>query len=129
MAGATVYDFRDLDLMLRMREAADGIASAELADELGLGEEGIRHVAIRLAWMKRYGMLELDEERRLWQLSPGGERVTSARLRAGQAKAIEAVPDESLVDVMAHVCSRFRLGDPVVATMLRREFQYGTHPR
>jgi hypothetical protein len=129
MPSATVYDFRDLDLMVRFRESLDGMTSGELSDELGLGEEGIRHVAIRLAWMKRYGMLEHDEDSKLWRLSAGGERVTSARLKAAQAKTIEAIPDESLVDVMAHVCSRFRLGDRVTSTMLRREFQYGTKPR
>jgi hypothetical protein len=30
---------------------------------------------------------------------------------------------------MAHVTTRYRLGDPLMATMLRREFAYGTSPR
>jgi hypothetical protein len=55
--------------------------------------------------------------------------VTEAHLRASTQKTIEAVPDESLISVMAHVTSRFRLGDPMNAQLLRREFLFGTQRR
>jgi hypothetical protein len=126
----TLYDIRDLDLMLKLEEVggAGGATTAELAEALGLDDDR-QAVAIRSAWMRRFGMFDFDDERRLWTLAPGGERVVSAKLRAAQAKTIDAVPDEQLVDVMAHVTSRYRLGDPVMATMLRREFAFGTNPR
>ena len=71
-------------------------------------------------------MLDFDHTRRLWRLTPGARRVTDARLRASQARTIEALPDEAMVEVMANVTSRYRLGDPVTAHLLRREFLFGT---
>jgi hypothetical protein len=129
----SLYDFRDLDLMLKIADEGDNegwVETRELARALGVAEEDSSSgVAIRLSWMRRYGMLEFDEEHRCWRLSVGGERVVNAKLRAAKAKAIDAIPDEQLVDVMAHVTTRYRLGDPVMATMLRREFAYGTAPQ
>lgn len=128
----SLYDFRDLDLLLKIADEGDNdgwVETRALAAALGAGEdEKIGGVGIRLSWMRRFGMLEFDDEKRMWRLSPGGERVTRARLRAAKAKTIDLIPDEQLVDVMAHVTSRYRLGDPVMATMLRREFQFGTSP-
>ena len=127
---ATLFDFRDLDLMLKIAIEADGgISSQELAESIGLGEEGARAVGIRLAWMKRYGFVSLDDTKRKWGLSQSGERITASHLRAAQRRAITAVPDEALVEVMAHVTSRYRLGDPVMAQLLRREFLFGTQKR
>jgi hypothetical protein len=50
-------------------------------------------------------------------------------MKASTHKVIERIPDESLVEVMAHVTSRFRLGDPVNAQLLRREFMFETQKR
>ena len=131
MGRMTMYEVRDLDLMLRIRDEANDvgeITAQELADALGLSDD-TRNVAIRLAWMKRYGMLTFNEERRGWSLAKGGERVIAAKAKAAVAERIDNVPDEQLVDVMAHVTTRYRYGDPVIATLLRREFAYGTSPQ
>ena len=125
---ATLYDFRDLDLMIQIADWEEGIDSRDLADTLGFGENA-RPVGIRLAWMRRYGMVDLDPRNRLWSLTGGGERVLEARLRAAQTRTLEAIPDEALIDVMAHVTSRYQLGDPMMAAMLRREFLFGTKRR
>jgi len=129
----SLYDFRDLDLMLKIADEADDegwVETRALAEALGVEEgEKVHGVGVRLGWMRKFGMLERDDERQLWRLSAGGDRVTRARLRAAATKQIESVPDEALVDVMAHVTARYRLGDPVMATMLRREFRFGTDPR
>jgi len=128
----SLYDFRDLDLMLKIADAGDHegwVETRELASMLGVDEgDKANGVGIRLSWMRRFGMLDFDAERRMWRLSSGGERVTNAKLRAARAKTIDELPDEQLVEVMAHVTTRYRLGDPVMATMLRREFAYGTSP-
>jgi hypothetical protein len=132
MAGKhlTLYDFRDLDLMLKLDEVggASGASTKELAESIGFDDDA-QAVGQRAAWMRRFGMFDFDEERRLWTLSEGGERVVAAKLKAAQAKTIDTLPDEQLVDVMAHVTTRYRLGDPIMATMLRREFAFGTNPR
>ena len=129
---ATLYDFRDLDLMMRIADDAEKrITSKDLAESIGLDAEdgGTQAVGIRLSWMKRYGFVEYHSNEKDWTLSQGGRRITEAHLRAAQVKAIEAVPDEAMVEVMSHVTSRYRLGDPVIASLLRREFLFGTAKR
>jgi len=126
-----MYDVRDIDLMMRLaREGASGISAQLMAEALGIDDaNGIRSVGIRFAWMRKYGMVAYDEKEHTWSLSAGGDRVVESKLRAAATKTIAAVPDESLVEVMAHVTSRYRLGDPMMAQMLRREFLFGTQRR
>jgi len=128
---ASLYDFRDLDLLLKIEAEADDegwVETEHAARALGFGDEQ-RPLGIRFAWMRRYGMLEFDERRKMWRLTPAAERVTEARLRAAASTQIEELPDEVMVEVMSKVTQRYMHGSPLVATMLRREFQYGTQPR
>ena len=127
----TVLDYKDTDLMAKVSEGGgEGVTAAELAEAIGIANgDGIRAVGMRFAWMKKFGMLDYDEKKHLWTLTDGADRVMAAQQIAAMTTVIEKVPDESMVEIMAHVTSRFRLGDPMVATMLRREFQYGTSPR
>ena len=128
---ATLYDFRDLDLMLKIEAEGNDegwLEAADLASSMGFGEE-VQPISMRLAWMRRYGMLDYDPEKRMWRLSSGGQRVSRARLRAREASVIEAMPDEAMVEVMANVTTRYWRGDPMTAAMLRREFLYGTRRR
>jgi hypothetical protein len=127
---ASLYDFRDLDIMFRLAENLDGgVPTAELAQELGFEEGDNRSVAIRLAWMRHYGMVAFDSDKRTWTLSTPGQRVTQAHLRAPALRTLEALPDETMVEVMAQVTSRYQRGEPMLANMLRREFLYGTKRR
>jgi len=122
---ATLYDFRDLDLMLRI--AQEAVQTDDLAKDLGFGKD-IAPVGTRLGWMRRFGMVERDEQG-WWDLTPGGVRVVQAKLKAAQASALSALPDESMIEAMAYITSRYHHGDPMLATMLRREFAYGTKRR
>ena len=128
---ATLYDFRDADLMWHLHEHANGhgVASQELADLLGFEEGDARPVGIRLAWMRRYGMVAFDDRERTWRLSRSGERVMEAKLRAPALRVVDQMPDEAMVEVMAHVTSRFQRGESMLGHMLRREFLYGTKRR
>lgn len=131
MTSATLYDFRDVDLMHKLVDESDNdgwIETAHLARALGFNDDGFRNVGTRLGWMRKYGMLDRDEESGLWRLSPSGDRILKARLRAAQARELEALPAESLVEVMANVVQRYRFVDVTTAAMLRREFRYGTAP-
>ena len=128
---ATLYDFRDLDLMLKLEDEADDEGWAEtesMARALGF-EDNARMIGTRFAWMKRYGMLERDDRRKMWRLTIAGRRVVQAKLRAATSREIEALEDEAFVDVMAKVGQRYRHGSSMIAQMLRREFLYGTSPR
>lgn len=118
---ARLYDFRDLDLMLKIAELG-GTETRRLAEELGFGGD-VGPIAIRLSWMRRYGMLDFDGDQ--WDLSAGGLRVTKSKLRAAQTSAIDTLPDEAMIETMAHITSRYHR-DPMLAHMLRREFLYGT---
>lgn len=120
---ATLYDFRDLDLLLKMGKDKEW-DTEDLAEALGQSEN-VRGVGSRLAWMKRYGMLERSE-RGLWYPTHGAQRVTEARLRAGQASTIEELDDELMIEVMSKVTQRYMHGTPMIASMLRREFLFGT---
>jgi len=117
-------EFRDFDLMLKLKEAGP-IPSKELAHELGADELG-SHLGRRLGWMRRYGMLDRDPKTKLWTLTEAGGRVVWARKRASLMRELEALPAEELIEVMAAVTARYRLGDPMIADMLRREFIFGT---
>jgi len=131
MSRLSMYDVRDFDLMSKLAEEADDrgeISATELAEALGLGDD-VKALGIRLAWMKRYGMTAYDDGRKTWKLAPGGHRVVAAKRKSAVADRVDAVPEEQLVDVMAHVTTRYRYGDPVIATLLRREFVYGTSAR
>jgi hypothetical protein len=125
---AGLMEFRDLDLMLAV-DLNGGLTSAGLSEVLGLGGEGTQGAAVRAAWMRRFGMFDFDEKAKLWTLTPSGQRVVQAKRQAASLKAVERVPDESMVDVMSHVAARYRLGDPMMANLLRREFLFGTSPR
>jgi DNA-binding IclR family transcriptional regulator len=128
---ATLYDFRDLDVMLKLAREGDedGWAETEgLARAMGLDDDR-RNVGQRLSWMRRYGMIERDERTGLWRLTPGGERVTKSHLRAAASRTLEDLPEESMIEVMANVTHRYRFADSMTAALLRREFLYGTAPR
>jgi hypothetical protein len=134
---SSLYDFRDLDLLLKLDAEGDheGWVETELlARTMGLnlnGDRQLRDTGIgpRLSWMRRYGMLERNSETGMWRLTPGAERVIRARLKAAQARSLEALPDGAMVEVMANVTHRYRFGDQMMAQMLRREFLFGTQPR
>lgn len=130
---ASLYDFRDLDLMLTLADRGDNNGWApthDLASTLGFGDE-LQPLGIRLAWMRHYGMVERHHLKgeSLWRLTNGGNRVIDAKLRAAQQRTIEAIPDEAMVAVMADITRRYHHGDEMLATMLRREFAYGTKRR
>lgn len=129
--GASLFQFRDSDLMQKiLDEGASGVTSAELSQALGMDDERGHHsLGIRFAWMRRYGMLDYDREKRLWRLTPGAQRVVAARVRAASKRELEQLPDEAMIEVMANVTHRYRFTDAMTATMLRREFLYGTAPR
>lgn len=121
-------EFRDTDIMLKLSELG-AISAVDLQAELGAAtDEKATPIGRRLGWMRRYGMVELDPKQRTWSLTQGGARVMESRRVAAAKKMLDKLPQEELVEVMAHITSVYRLGDPMIAAMLRREFQYGTLP-
>ena len=124
----SLMEFRDLDLMLAVEAAGGAMTSAQLSESLGL-DDGAQGTAVRSSWMRRFGMFDYDPKSGIWTLSASGQRVVKAKRQAAVLDAVERVPDESMIDVMSHVTARYRLGDPAMAHLLRREFLFGTSPR
>lgn len=125
---ATLYDFRDLDLLMKLEREADNAGWVEIAaaaDSLGFGDD-TRPLTSRFAWMKRFGMLEYDQPKKMWKLTDGAERVVEASRRAAQRDTLQELPDEMMIEVMSRVTQRYMHGTPMVASMLRREFLFGT---
>jgi hypothetical protein len=129
---ATLYDFRDVEIMMKLEDEADAegwIETEHLARALGFSDDDFRNVGIRLGWMKRYGMLARDEKTGVWRLTDGGRRVIEAKLRAATTRELQTINDEALIEAMTNVLHRYRHADAMTATILRREFAYGTQPR
>ena len=123
---ASLYEFRDLDLLLRLTENG-GMTSGQMAEAFGIGDN--RAAGMRLAWMRRYGMVDLDEANGAWSVSAAGKRVIEAKLKAREIAVFDKLPDEAMVEAMAQVTSRYIAGQPMLAHMMRREFLYGTGRR
>jgi len=118
--------------MLKIAHIGDNdgwVETSALASALGFRDDELRGVGIRLGWMRRFGMIEKDSDHKGWRLTGGGERVIDARLRAAQKRQLEELPAEAMIEVMANVTHRYRHTDPLTATLLRREFLFGTQPR
>lgn len=120
---ATLYDFRDLDLLFKLGRDRQW-STEDFADALGQ-PENLHGVGSRLAWMRRYGMLTRTDTG-LWHPTHSATRVVDARLKAAQQQTMEDLPDELMVEVMSRVTQRYMHGSPMLASMLRREFLFGT---
>jgi len=119
----SVREFRDFDLMLKLAETGP-LRSPALAGELGLDEYG-SVIGRRLGWMRHYGMLDRKDSGE-WLLTDAGGRVIHARKRARLLQELNELPEEELIEVMAQVMARYQRGQPMIATMMRREFIFGT---
>lgn len=122
----SVREFRDLDLMVKLQLEGPMLAK-ELAKDLGADEYG-RHLGSRLAWMQRYGITR-QNAKGIWDLTDAGMRVIHAKQRARLIEELDTLPADELIEVMAAVTARWRRADPMIATMLRREFIFGTQRR
>lgn len=132
MSGASLYDFNDRDLMHRLSQegSAEGLTARELAEAIGLtGETAAQAIGVRASWMRHFGFFDYDPKRKLWSLSPSGDRIVESHVAAATMTRLEAVPEEAMVEVMAHVTARYQRADAVTANLLRREFLFGTKRR
>jgi hypothetical protein len=124
--GLRVIDYRDTDLLRKLVDEGGHATTIELAEALAMDDlDGHRSVGIRFSWMQRFGMVKLDEKTRVWMITDAAERILEAQSRAAVQRTIKAIPEEAIVEVVADAMTRRRLGDPVLADMLRREAQFG----
>jgi hypothetical protein len=140
---ATVYDFRDADIMFKIADNTNGtgISSPELAELMGFeAEDGARPIGIRLAWMKRYGMVAYDDKRQALEADAG--RAACCR-RAPDRTGVEGGREDAgredgrdhgarhftlparRDDARSHAPTRVRLRDPEAMSKLPKEARDG----
>lgn len=133
----TLEEFSDRELLAAFEDHGDSdgtVSSGELADGLGLSSrEGLKHptqnIAVRLTWLKRYGVLGRDPETRRWFLTDAGYRVVHGGLRSKETRALSEF-DEDALYAAAELLGRRMVGaHSEAATMAQRSWRFSLAER
>lgn len=121
--------YSDRELVHVVAECADPegwTSTTDVAVRAGVGEENARSVAVRFAWMRRYGIMEKEPKRHKarWRLSEAGlEMLAGANLNHGLRAALRSLKDSEIVAASHTLAGRFRDASAPHAAMTRREWQ------
>jgi hypothetical protein len=130
-----IADFSDREILAMMMDiSADGIVMAgdltlrafglKADDDQDVLDHAARCVTSRLAWMRRFGLVEKGDEVGEWSVSREGRIFREAKLGRAMSSAITNTQDGSML-VMAHeVGERFLRAKPIAQTAMRRELQF-----
>ena len=131
-----LVDFLDEEFLALVVDNADyeGWASSKMIAEAILSEEiTTRNVGSRLAWMKKYGVVERDTRPgrtyRHWRLTSAGEALVRARFTKRQTDALHTVSDEQLWRLTAELSDRYEVVDDTTANLVRRRFSAAAQRR
>lgn len=132
-----ISDFSDRELlaMILDLDASGEVNSHELAVRIyGWSEiaredakkvsHGVRCCGARLAWMKRYGLVERGEKKGEWTISHMGRQLTERQLPADVRVTISRTPDERSLSLANIVGERMVAAGTVAGTAMRRELQF-----
>jgi hypothetical protein len=133
----TLEEFSDRELLAAFEDHADNdgtVSSIELAEGLGLASrDGLKHptqnIAVRLTWLKRYGVLGRDPETGRWFLTDAGHRVVHGGLRARERRALEEFTDDALLAAAEQLGRRMVGAGKESATMAQRSWRYSLAER
>lgn len=133
----TLEEFSDRELLFAFEEHADAdgtITSRELADGLGFEPtDSLKHpqqnIAIRLSWLKRYGVVYRDADSGRWGLTQVGYRVLHGGLRARDTKALETLNEDALMAAVELMGRRMLTVNSESATMAQRQWRYSLAQR
>lgn len=122
-------DYSDRELLYALERASDSdgaASSADVARELGITTANPHHsVAVRFGWLRRYGVLEREEDGR-WALTDDGAAVVRGRLRARAERALEELGEEELWLLSQRLTSRYAAStNAVAATLVARQWRHG----
>lgn len=135
--GLRLYDFSDVEFLAICLDAAGDegwFETQEITRRLNLDvEQPNSNVGIRLAWLRRYGVVERNtvvgsEYRFMWRLTPEGEAAVTARLNSNQERVLDNLGVDQMLEVTAFLTGRYRRGGKATKNLVRRQWLYGTHP-
>ena len=138
MARLTLEDFSDRELLFALEEHADSdgtVSSGALAEGLGLSSEnGLKHpvqnVAVRLTWLKRFGVVYRSEETRRWGLTSAGYAALHGGLRVREERALAEFDDDSLFRAVELMGARMlNVRSAETATLAQRQWRYALAQR
>jgi len=126
---ATSHDIAEQIWPKRMAEGADN----------GAAQHAKHCVAIRLAWMRRYGCVEKREyspgEKQEkpgeteWGLTEAGRLFMRGRLSQAQEAALEGSGEDQTLALMSWLATNYRSVSALGANMIRREWMHGAARR
>jgi len=105
------------DLTLRLFGLTDN-------DDLEVLDHAARCVTARLAWMRRYGLVEKGEKKGEWAMSEEGRALRHTPLGRSLSSAITNTPAASVMELTHQVSERMLREGDVPARAMRREFQH-----
>jgi hypothetical protein len=128
MSSAKIGDYSDREILAAMADLnGDGdVRAQDLATRLLGAEEKheIRCVTSRLAWMRRFGLVEKGEQKGEWTISNEGVALGFAKLPRAIDTHIAGAPVTASLELAHVVGERMVRSRDVVRTAMRREFQW-----
>jgi len=131
-----IKDFSDREILAVIADLQNGDGYAKVGDLaprlFGLSEtessletldHAARCVTSRLAWMRRYGLVEKGEEAGFWCISEWGKQLRFTPLGRALSSAITNTPEGSLLELTHQVADRMKERS-VAGRAMRREFQF-----
>lgn len=136
----TIEDYSDRELTNLLLDLAD---YEGWVDPAALGEQlriDARKAVARLAWIRRYGLVEKHpdygklstdgEPIRYWRLTERGVKFAKGRLRKETRDRLERLDEGDFVDLAEIVTERYRTAkDPSSALLIRRDLRWGLSNR
>lgn len=123
-------DVSDREVLALLRDVADAdgmVTTLDMATAMDLGtKHPLSNVGVRLAYLRRIGMLERDPDNKKWYLTSIGQQYVAGRLSATQQRALESLRTEGAAWAATESLSALlkEAGD-AQATMMRRQWQHG----
>jgi hypothetical protein len=137
-----IADFSDREILAIMADIADGAGEVTTGDlalrVFGLKEttadaEILEHAALcvrsRLAWMRRYGLVEKGEKVGIWYISEAGKRLRFAKLGRSFSMAISHTPSESVLEMAHQVGERMLNVTEIEGRAMQRELTWQINRR
>lgn len=142
-ADLKLASFSDRELLHLLHDLGDHEGWVELDHlvvQLNLSRNGMteadhhkhvrRCIGIRLGWIRRLTLcVERDKKPQgRWRLTVSGQEVVKARLSRDFDAKLEGIGEYAALPALEALTRRYMTADVKAANLMRRQWQYGTHP-